>query len=247
MSTTTHAPPKQIDPSASLHAQALGQAKNHGRLMRRRIIVVGAGQRTIVDEDPPIGNGRAMSVLFRARRRPCGLHRCQQGGCRRYGSSKLRPKAARRFADIVDVADGRSDCARRRALRENTRRPRTGLALNVGISSGLSLPKNDRGSLGQGFGGQRPPATCCSRKRRWEVDGARRRDCPDGRRWQVRARQWPQPGLRILKGRADCAWPRHRPGRRGTRAFAATWIAPGFMDTPMGRDASRKARRIGAV
>ena len=63
MSTTTHTP-KQIDPSASLHAEALGQAKSHGRLIGRRIIVVGAGQRTIADEDPPIGNGRAMSVLF---------------------------------------------------------------------------------------------------------------------------------------------------------------------------------------
>src|SRR3954468_8941932 len=60
---STHAP-KQIDPSASLHAEALGQAKSHGRRTGRRIVVVGAGQRKIVDEDPPIGNGRAMSVLF---------------------------------------------------------------------------------------------------------------------------------------------------------------------------------------
>ena len=63
MSTTTQAP-KHLDPSASLHAEALGLAKSHGRLTGRRIIVVGAGQRNIVDEDPPIGNGRAMSVLF---------------------------------------------------------------------------------------------------------------------------------------------------------------------------------------
>jgi hypothetical protein len=63
MSTTTHAP-KNVDPSASLHAEALGQASSHGRLTGRRIIVVGAGQRKIIDEDPPVGNGRAMSVLF---------------------------------------------------------------------------------------------------------------------------------------------------------------------------------------
>ena len=63
MSVTTHAP-KQIDPSASLHAEALGQADSHGRLKGRRIIVVGAGQRKIIDEEPPIGNGRAMAVLF---------------------------------------------------------------------------------------------------------------------------------------------------------------------------------------
>jgi hypothetical protein len=63
MSVTTHAP-KKIDPSASLHAETLGLAKSHGRLQGRRIIVVGAGQHNIIDEEPPIGNGRAMSVLF---------------------------------------------------------------------------------------------------------------------------------------------------------------------------------------
>src|SRR3954451_4345264 len=63
MSITTQTP-KRLDPSASLHAETLGQAKSHGRLTGRRIIVVGAGQRTIVDADPPIGNGRAMAVLF---------------------------------------------------------------------------------------------------------------------------------------------------------------------------------------
>src|SRR5664279_4336846 len=63
MSTTTHAP-KHPDPAASLHAEALGLAKSNARLKGRRIMVVGAGQRKVVDEDPPIGNGRAMSVLF---------------------------------------------------------------------------------------------------------------------------------------------------------------------------------------
>jgi NAD(P)-dependent dehydrogenase (short-subunit alcohol dehydrogenase family) len=35
-----------------------------GRLTGRRILIVGAGQRDYGLEDPPIGNGRAMSVLF---------------------------------------------------------------------------------------------------------------------------------------------------------------------------------------
>src|SRR4051794_1252098 len=63
MSVTTHAP-KHLDPSASIHPETLGQAKSNMRLAGRRIIVVGAGQRKIIDEEPPIGNGRAMSVLF---------------------------------------------------------------------------------------------------------------------------------------------------------------------------------------
>ena len=48
MSTTTQAPQK-LDPSASLHPETLGLAPGRGRLAGRKIIVVGAGQRKIVD------------------------------------------------------------------------------------------------------------------------------------------------------------------------------------------------------
>src|SRR4051812_13657793 len=41
-----------------------GEAPGRGRLDGRRILVVGAGQEEHGLEDPPIGNGRAMSVLF---------------------------------------------------------------------------------------------------------------------------------------------------------------------------------------
>ena len=35
-----------------------------GRLAGRRILVVGGGQQDYGVEDPPVGNGRAMSILF---------------------------------------------------------------------------------------------------------------------------------------------------------------------------------------
>src|SRR3954470_19318090 len=44
--------------------EARGEAPGRGRLAGRRILVVGAGQEDHGLEDPPIGNGRAMSVLF---------------------------------------------------------------------------------------------------------------------------------------------------------------------------------------
>jgi NAD(P)-dependent dehydrogenase (short-subunit alcohol dehydrogenase family) len=44
--------------------EARGEAPGRGRLEGRRILVVGAGQETYDLEDAPIGNGRAMSVLF---------------------------------------------------------------------------------------------------------------------------------------------------------------------------------------
>jgi len=103
MSTTTQAP-KHPDPAASLHAEALGLAKNHGRLTGRRIIVVGAGQRNIVDEDPPIGNGRAMSVLF-ARE---GAHVACIDVNREAADNtvaQIAKEGGKAFSDIVDVSD----------------------------------------------------------------------------------------------------------------------------------------------
>ena len=44
--------------------EASGEAPGRGRLQGRRILVVGGGQEEHGLENPPIGNGRAMSVLF---------------------------------------------------------------------------------------------------------------------------------------------------------------------------------------
>src|SRR4030088_3705351 len=103
MSTTTHAP-KRLDPSASLHAEALGQANRHGRVGGRRIIVVGAGQRTIGDEDPPIGNGRAMSVLFA---REGAAVACIDVNKEAADNTvaQIASEGGKAFADIVDVSD----------------------------------------------------------------------------------------------------------------------------------------------
>jgi NAD(P)-dependent dehydrogenase (short-subunit alcohol dehydrogenase family) len=44
--------------------EARGAAPGRGRLEGRRILIVGAGQEDHGLDDPPIGNGRAMSILF---------------------------------------------------------------------------------------------------------------------------------------------------------------------------------------
>src|SRR6476619_6545191 len=48
----------------SMPAESRGEAPGRGRLEGRRVLVVGGGQENYDLEDPPIGNGRAMSVLF---------------------------------------------------------------------------------------------------------------------------------------------------------------------------------------
>lgn len=47
-----------------LPAESTGQAPPRGRLKGRRILVVGGGQMDIGESDCPVGNGRAMSILF---------------------------------------------------------------------------------------------------------------------------------------------------------------------------------------
>src|SRR5260370_3250824 len=103
MSATTHAP-KHLDPSASLHAEALGQAKSHGPLVGRRIIVVGAGQRQIVDQDPPIGNGPSISVLFA---REGASVACIDANTEASDNTvaQITSEGGKAFADIFDVSD----------------------------------------------------------------------------------------------------------------------------------------------
>jgi len=47
-----------------LAPESEGKAPGRGRLEGRRILIVGGGQDDRGESDPPIGNGRAMSVLF---------------------------------------------------------------------------------------------------------------------------------------------------------------------------------------
>ena len=126
-------------PSASLHAESLGLAKGRGRLAGRRIIVVGAGQRNIIDEEPPIGNGRAMSVLFaREGAQVACIDVNKEAADDTVG--QITAEGGKAFTDVVDVSDasaiapGVERCAKKLGGLD-------GLALNVGISCGLSLPK----------------------------------------------------------------------------------------------------------
>jgi NAD(P)-dependent dehydrogenase (short-subunit alcohol dehydrogenase family) len=47
-----------------LSAESRGEAPGRGRLNGRRILVVGGGQRVVDPDTDPIGNGRAISLLF---------------------------------------------------------------------------------------------------------------------------------------------------------------------------------------
>jgi NAD(P)-dependent dehydrogenase (short-subunit alcohol dehydrogenase family) len=234
MSATTHAP-KRLDPSASLHAETLGQAKSNARLAGRRIVVVGAGQRKIVDEDPPIGNGRAMSVLF-ARE---GAYVACIDVNKEAADNTVAQIACERgeaFAELVDVSNVSAIAP---ALERCVKKlgGLDGLALNVGISSGLSLPKMTAEA--------------------WDKDYAV--NVRSHMLFAQQALELMSPGGAIVlmssmaSQRAGGRNPAYESskaaqialGRAIARAgedkgIRCNVIAPGFMDTPMGRDASRR-------
>ncbi|MFS2053890.1 oxidoreductase, partial [Variovorax sp. CT11-76] len=53
--------PQELDPGLQMHDETLGRSPGRGRLQGRRVLVIGAGQRDIPEEQPPVGNGRANS------------------------------------------------------------------------------------------------------------------------------------------------------------------------------------------
>ena len=234
MSVTTHAP-RQIDPSASLHAESLGLAKGHGRLSGRRIIVVGAGQRKTVDEDPPIGNGRAMSVLFA---REGASVACIDAVKDAVDATvdQITSEGGKAFAEVVDVSDAAAIAPAMQRCAEKLG-GLDGLALNVGISQGLSLPKMTIEA--------------------WDKDYAV--NVRSHMLFAQKALDVMSPGGSIIlmsslaSQRAGGRNPAYESskaaqialGRAIARAgedkgIRCNVIAPGFMDTPMGRDASRR-------
>ena len=234
MSVTTHAP-RQIDPSASLHAESRGQAQSHGRVSGRRKNGVGAGQRKTVDEDPPIGNGRAMSVLFA---REGASVACIDAVKDAVDATvdQITSEGGKAFAEVVDVSDAAAIAPAMQRCAEKLG-GLDGLALNVGISQGLSLPKMTIEA--------------------WDKDYAV--NVRSHMLFAQKALDVMSPGGSIIlmsslaSQRAGGRNPAYESskaaqialGRAIARAgedkgIRCNVIAPCFMDTPMGRDASRR-------
>jgi NAD(P)-dependent dehydrogenase (short-subunit alcohol dehydrogenase family) len=118
-------------------AEARGEAPGRGRLEGRRILVVGAGQEDHGLEDPPIGNGRAMSVLFGregASVAAADLNRA---------SAEVTAELVRAEGATVQVIE--ADAADERAAATMFEQASAalggldGVAMNVGIGAGLGI------------------------------------------------------------------------------------------------------------
>lgn len=127
------------DPMRQVFAEGLGVAPGLNRMRGRKILVVGGGQRTIPDPDPPIGNGRAVTELL-AREGASVVCLDKSDEAATAVCNVITRSGGVAFPDTADVSDPVAIVtAMDRAVQKLG--GLDGLVLNVGITLGLPLAK----------------------------------------------------------------------------------------------------------
>src|SRR5215213_308624 len=124
-------------PVAPIPAEARGEAPGRGRLEGRRILVVGGGQNDYGLDDPPIGNGRAMSVLFAREGAAVAVSDVDEHSAE-VTAGLARAEGAAALSIGAD-ASSESDVARTIEEARSGLGGLDGLVLNVGVGGGFGL------------------------------------------------------------------------------------------------------------
>jgi NAD(P)-dependent dehydrogenase (short-subunit alcohol dehydrogenase family) len=122
---------------AVLSDEARGTAPGRGRLDGRRVLVVGGGQQDHGLEDPPLGNGRAMAVLFAREGASVAVADIDESSAE--ATAELARAEGAEAAVIVADAAEESEVARMFAEAQAALGGLDGLVLNVGIGAGFLL------------------------------------------------------------------------------------------------------------
>jgi len=117
--------------------EAQGTAPGRGRLGGRRILVVGGGQEDYGIEDAPIGNGRAMSILFGREGAAVAVADIKPAAAQAT-AERVRAEGAQAVVVEADASDADAVAAMFAAAGEALG-GLDGVVLNVGIAAGLGL------------------------------------------------------------------------------------------------------------
>lgn len=132
-------PERKVNPATQMFEEAIGTAPGRGRMNGRHLLVVGAGQRETDEEEVAVGNGRAISLLAAregARVACADINRESVQGT----VDRITKENGQASAHVVDVANP----AEIGTLLDDARRSLgklDALVVNVGISHGLPLDK----------------------------------------------------------------------------------------------------------
>ncbi|HEY6271288.1 MAG TPA: SDR family oxidoreductase [Terriglobales bacterium] len=215
-------------------AEARGTAPGRGRLQGARILVVGAGSQPCDEPDPPIGNGRAIALL------------CAREGARVACADKDEIAARKTHDQIlgeggaasVIVADVSREQDCERMITEANRDLGTidGVGLNVGIGVGRGLARTSAQDWDHVFAVNLRAHFLIARSVLPHLN-------PGASIVFVSSVASLRPGTNVPAYDASkaglgglCRHVAFEGSRRGIRANV---IAPGLIDTPLGRAASR--------
>lgn len=225
----------QADPKRHVFEETLGLAPSRNRMEGRAILVVGAGQRRLEGEPmPPVGNGRAISLLCA---REGASIACADIDAQSAGETvELIRKSGHRAVPIVaDVAD--SD-AIERAVKASVEGlgHLDGLVLNVGIGGPSGLANQTVDAWDTAFAvNLRSHMLAC----KFAFPLLK----PGSSIVFISSTASMRPGTRIPSYDASkaalAALCRHVALEGEDLGIRANVIAPGPIDTPLGRDASR--------
>jgi NAD(P)-dependent dehydrogenase (short-subunit alcohol dehydrogenase family) len=228
--------PTEVAAQQSVFDETLGRAPGRGRLQGRKVVVVGAGQRpTPAGEGVPVGNGRAISLL--ASREGASVA-CIDAAAAAAAATveQIGAEGGRAFAEVADVRDAAgiapllARCSERLGGLD-------GLVLNVGISRGLPLEQLSADGWDDEF-------AVNLRSHMLFAQAALPLMAEGGAIVLISSlaalrNQSRNPAYEASKA-AQLALARSIAVAGEPKAIRCNAVLPGLMDTPMGRDATRR-------
>lgn len=217
-----------------LSPESAGEAPGRGRLQGRRILVVGGGQQTFDAATDPVGNGRAMSLLF-ARE---GAHVAVADMNRSSADDtvqRITGEGGKAFSIQADIAR-EEDVSRMVGEAVEGLGGIDGMVLNVGIGLGkLGLGSVDLKEWNDTFAvNLTGPMLCCREALKHVADG--------GSIVFISSIAALRTGSRLIAydaSKAALSGLMRNVAKEGARrGIRANTICPGLVDTPLGRHAS---------
>ena len=215
-------------------AESQGLAPGRGRLSGRRVLVVGGGQRVFQAASDPVGNGRAMSLLF-AREGAAVAVADRVRASAEETVALIQQAGGRAFAIEADIASA-ADVARMIAEARAGLGGIDGLVLNVGIGvGGLDLDGATPETWDQTLAvNLRGPMLCC-RAGLPQLE-------PGASIVLISSIAGLRSGSRLVAYDASKAalggLMRHVAREGSARGVRVNIVCPGLVDTPLGRTAT---------
>lgn len=214
--------------------EALGQAAARQRLAGRRILIVGAGAQACDDSDAPIGNGRAIAVLC-AREGASVICADRDTAAAELTAARITQEGGKASVVTADVAQ-EAECERVVTQAVAQAGGLDGVVLNVGIGLGRGLANTEVNQWDRVF--------AVNLRAHFLISKAALPHLPTGSSLLfISSTASLRPGTNVPAYDASKAGLaglcRHVAFEGAPRGIRANVIAPGLMDTPLGRVASR--------